>query len=63
MVLEFELEPLAIGAFLPSTAASIVVVGDTVSTFQVKDVGEELLLPTLSSALTLNVCFPSFIKL
>jgi hypothetical protein len=48
---------------LPSVAAWIVVVGDTVSTTHVNDAGEGLIFPTMSWARTLNVCVPSFITL
>jgi hypothetical protein len=62
MELELELVPLATMALLPSIAAVIDVVGDTVSTFQVNDAGDGLIFPTLSWALTLNVWVPSFNK-
>src|SRR5678816_2249361 len=63
MELELVLVPLATMVLLPSVAALIDVVGDRVSTFQVNDAGDELIFPTLSCALTLNVWVPSFNKL
>ncbi len=44
---------------LPSTAESIEVVGEVVSTLHVNEAGLKSLFPALSSERTLNVCGPS----
>jgi hypothetical protein len=55
MELELELVPLSMMISLPSVAALIVVVGDSVSTAHLNDAGEKLIFPTASTALTVNV--------
>ena len=61
-ILDEELPPVVIWFSLPSITESIVVVGDTVSTVQLNEVGVEPLFPTLSSDITLKVWVPSFSK-
>src|SRR4249920_1836272 len=54
-LLDFVLLPLAIVLSLPSTTEVTVVVGGTVSIFQLNDTGVGLMFPTLSSDITSNV--------
>src|SRR5438093_7799999 len=59
IALNLVLLPLAIELSLPSTALVIVVVGGTLSIFQLNDTGVGLMLPALSSDFTSNIWPPS----